>query len=185
MPSSTYTEAGIRTGRKLHVFVLCVDDSATAHVNWLHNQLTGLAEDGFDFLLETGKLNAIANNGPFLAMTTQAVAESDVLVIAMGSLQRREPALIQWLNSLAAWQVDRQTPSLLIGLFGGKGNGAGELAWLVNELITYTHRTATDFAWQWMGEESICDCGWLTVSMDELLTRRGVQPTMSAPAGCG
>jgi hypothetical protein len=168
MHSSSFVEASIRAEQKLRVFILCIDHPSVAHANWLRDKLSGLAENGFDFSFESRRLDSVAGG----SHGTQAAAQADVLVIAATALHQRQPALFQWLNSLALCDRNRLKPSLLIGLFGDDKNNASELDWMVRGVVAFTRRTQRGFLWQWMEREGICDSSWLAVSMEELCARR-------------
>jgi hypothetical protein len=172
MNSETLVETGLRAGQKPRVFVLYVDYPAAAHVNWLRNQLARLAQDGLDFSFEAWKLNSVAGRGPITEMIAREASESDILVVAATALDRREPAVVEWLNSLSPWNENRQRPGLLIGLFGDEEDQAAELDWMVGELLAFTRRTGRDYVWQWMEREVLCDSSWLAVSLQEFSTRR-------------
>lgn len=179
MDLSTLVNPGVETVRKLRAFALCFDELAVVHVHWLRAQLTGLAANGLDlsFHLQTPGFPVVHESS--IEMRIETALRSDVLVIAMSSLQRREPAVIQWLNSLESRLAAKscEPPGLLIGLFGGAENRAGELGWLVSEMVSFTRRTGMDFVWQWMGHESECDWDWLAISIDELLARQDHRST--------
>ena len=171
MQSSTLVETGTRTGEKLRVFVVCVDDPAAAHAHWLRSQLDRLAENGLDFSLETWKLRSVDGHGLITDTFARKAAESDVLVIATTGLDQREPALIDWLNSLAPGNGGGQCPSLLVGLFGDEKDHAAELDWMVSELVAFTRRRRMGFVWQWMEREAMCDSSWLAASLEESCPR--------------
>jgi hypothetical protein len=109
---------------------------------------------------------------PITETIARDAAESDVLVIATTALDRREPSLSTWLNSLALADGDRQCPGLLIGLFGDEKDRAAELNWMVGELVAFTRRTRMDFAWRWMDSEALGDSSWLTAVLEESCARR-------------
>src|SRR3974377_630775 len=127
MHSSIFAEAGNGAGEKIRAFVICVDNRAAAHVTWLKNQLAGLAVNGLDFSCETWRLDTVLGRSPIAETIAWKAASSDILVVATTALDRRDPALFEWLNSLAPAHGDRKSYGLLLGLLGDQKNRAAEL----------------------------------------------------------
>jgi len=171
MNSNTFAEAGIRTGEKLRVFALHIDNSAAGHVNWLKSQFDRLGENELDFSFRSCMLSSVISHNPDAEAIAREAAESDVLVIATTSLHHREPALVEWLGSLPLTDEDRQSPGLLVGLFGDENNQAAQLDWMVRELVEFTRRTRNNFVWRWMEPEAMSDNNWLAACLEESCAR--------------
>jgi hypothetical protein len=101
------------------------------------------------------------------------VADADVLVIAMSSLDWRELELVQWLDSLTAGKTNRPGSGLFIGLLGDGRGEAEELDWTVKQFLRCARQMDRDFIWRWMDRDAMADVDyWLTDSVEALLTRK-------------
>ena len=106
-------------------------------------------------------------------MITRDVADADVLIIAMSSLDWRELELVQWLDSLTAGKADRPGPRLFIGLLGDGRGQAVELDWTVKQFLRCARQMDRNFIWRWMDRDAMADVDyWLTDSVEALLTRK-------------
>jgi len=116
-------------------------------------------------------------------MIAQEAGESDVLFIAVGSLEQPDPALIQWLDSLVNWKMNRPIPGLLVGLLGEEDRRVDEANWLVTQLAWFAQRTQMDFAWHPAGRDAVEDMDWLTGGVQKLLTRKKIYLADRLPPG--
>jgi hypothetical protein len=150
---------------KLHLFALYADFSAANRAKWVTSQIAKRLGRTRDTLVEMWKLDT-AMAGPIREMVAQEAARSDVLVIAVSYLDQREPAIIQWLDSLEPWKPNRRVPGLLIGLLGDEEPKARELDWLVSQLVPVARRLEMDFIWHRTGLESMSDSSWLAGAVE-------------------
>ena len=132
-----------------------------------------------NWLEEIGKLapkmwslDSLAANEPIQKMIARDAADADVLIVAVSSLERREPKLIQWLDSLAVPNGSSRISGLFIGLLGDEASEARELDWTVKHFLRHAQRTDRDFIWHWMESEAMTDDGWLVDSVESLLARK-------------
>jgi hypothetical protein len=154
------------------LFSLYVDFAAAVRARWVTGQISRLAGEQWKASTEMWNLDSLSASEPIRKMITQEAADADVLVVAMSSLDRREPELIQWLDSLIAGTTDRPVSGLFIGLLGdGKGQ-AVELDWTVKQFLRCARWMERDFIWRWMEQGAINDCDWLADSVEMLLTRK-------------
>jgi hypothetical protein len=158
--------------RRLRVFSLYVDFAAAVRARWATSQISRLAGEQWKSSSGMWDLDSLVASQPIRKIIAQDAAEADVLVIAMSSLDRREPELIQWLESLADGKVNRPVTGLFIGLFGGDDQGAGELDWTVKHFLRCAQRTDRDFIWHWMEPGVMDDGDWLAESVETLLARK-------------
>ena len=103
MNTETLIEPEMVMDRRLHVFSLYVDFPAAVRARWATSQISrsGRRSSG-KFPSEMWNLDSLTTSEPIRKMITQDVADADVLVIAMSSLDWRELELVQWLDSLTA-----------------------------------------------------------------------------------
>jgi hypothetical protein len=119
----------------------------------------------------------------------QEVAEADVLVIALSSLDQREPKFIQWLDALAGEKTKPPDFRLIIGLPGDEAHEAGEPGWTVKQFIGCAQRMGRDFIWHWMGQEALNEITWLADNVKKFpahkqsLSNRAWLQEMTAGAG--
>ena len=139
---------------------------------WATSQISRLAGGSWKSTTEMWNLNSLFASDPIRTMITQDAVEADVIVIAMSSLDRRAPELIEWLDSLTAGKANRPGSGLLVGLFGDEEQPAGELDWTVEQFLRWARQNNRDFIWRWMGEESLADGGWLADRVEALLSRK-------------
>jgi hypothetical protein len=159
-------------GGRLHVFSLYVDFAAAGRARWLTGRITRLAGDLWTISTEMWNLDSLTTCEPIRKMITQDASDADVLVIAMSSLDWREPELVQWLDSLAAGGTGRPGSRLFIGLLGDGRGRTLELDWAVKEFLRCARQMNRDFIWQWMGRDAMTDDGWVMDSMEPLLMSR-------------
>ena len=187
MPANTSIQPGTTTIGRLRLFTVYADVPAAVRLKWLIGQIIRRTGKNWELSAEMWKLGSVASDGPLKEMVAQAAAEADLLVIAVSSLDQREPALIQWLESVAAWKANRRHPGLLIGLLGDDEHQAGELDWMVSQLGGFSRRTQMDFIWQWMGYDATRDTGWLFASVETLLAVKSSpgepEPGVTTPSG--
>lgn len=158
--------------RKLRLFSLYVDFAASAHARWTARAITKLAGPRWQSSTEMWNLDSLAASEPIRKMITCDAEDSDVLIIAASSLDQREPKLIEWLDSLAAWKSNRPVSGLLVGLFGGEENRSRELEWTIQQFIYCARQMGRELRLQWMERDSMNDSGWLTEEVEALLARK-------------
>jgi hypothetical protein len=134
-------------------------------------------------LFQTWKLDSAIAADSIRDLVAQDAAESDLLVIAAGSLEQRAPGLAQWLRSVAPWKQTGCRGGLLIGLLGGDEEQAGELAWLINELSDFARRMGMRFLWQWMTAGALQETEWLEAGIEEAFNFNGdTRPGLVRPS---
>ena len=172
MNTETLIEPELVVDRRLHVFSLYVDFPAAVRARWATCQISRLAGEQWKTSAEMWNLDSLTTSEPIRRMITRDVADADVLIIAMSSLDWRELELVQWLDSLTAGKADRPGPRLFIGLLGDGRGPAVELDWTVKEFLRCARQMGRDFIWHWMDREAMVDEDWLMDSVEELLTRK-------------
>ena len=172
MNAETLVEPELVVDRRLHLFSLYVDFPAAVRARWAIRQISRLAEEQWKVSTEMWNLDSLTTSEPIRKMITQDVADADVLVIAMSSLDWRELGLVQWLDSLIAGKANRTGPGLFIGLLGDGRGQAVELDWTVKEFLRCARQMNRDFIWHWMDRDAMVDDDWLTDSVEALLTRK-------------
>jgi hypothetical protein len=159
-------------GGKLHVFSLYVDFAAAGRARWLTGRMSRLAGELWTISTEMWNLDSLMASEPIRKMITQDASEADVLVVAMSSLDWREPELVQWLDSLTSGRADRAESRLFIGLLGDRRGLAAELDWTVKEFLRCARQMDRRFLWQWMGRDAMADDDWVMDSVEPLLMPR-------------
>jgi hypothetical protein len=186
MQTDTLTKPEVVTNGRLRLFSLYADFAAAGRAKWATSQITRLAGEQWLSSTEMWNLNSLVTSDSIRKMITQDAANADVLVIAVSSLDRREPELVRWLDSLTIGKGNRPVAGLLIGLFGDEEHPAGELEWMVKQFMSCAQRTGRDFIWHWMGQEAMDDTSWLADHVANLLGRKLSvcieQPVLSATA---
>ena len=173
MNIETLIEPELMADRRLHLFSLYVDFPAAVRARWATRQISRLAGEQWKVSTEMWNLDSLTASEPIRKMITQDVADADVLIIAMSSLDWRELALVQWLDSLTAGRADRPGPRLFIGLLGDGRGEALELDWTVKEFLRCARQMDRNFIWRWMDRDAMADVDyWLTDSVEALLTRK-------------
>jgi hypothetical protein len=157
---------------KLRLFSLYVDFVASAHARWAAGVITKLAGPRWQSSAEMWNLDALTVSEPIRKMITGDAADADVLIIAASSLDLREPKLIEWLDSLAAWKANHPVPGLLAGLFGDEENRSRELEWTIQQFIYCARQMGRELVVQWMERGSMADSGWLTREVEAFLARK-------------
>jgi len=166
-------EPDLVADRRLHLFSLYVDFSAAVRARWATRQISWLAGQRWKISAEMWNLDFLMTSEPIRKMITRDVADADVLIIAMSSLGWRELELVEWLNSLAAGEVNRPGRGLFIGLLGDGRGEAEELGWTVKQLLRCARQMNRDFIWHWMDRNAMADIDyWLADSVVALLTRK-------------
>jgi hypothetical protein len=113
------------------------------------------------------------NSSPQLRkITIQEAADADVLIVALSSLDQREPKLIEWLDALMDGKTERPVSGLLIGLLGDEEHEAGELGWTVKQFMRCAQSAGRDFIWHWMGQGAINDATWLDDNVEKFSSRK-------------
>jgi hypothetical protein len=160
---------------KLHLFSLYVDFAASMRAKWASGAITRLAGPKRKTYCEMWNLDSVQASQPIRRIMLQEAAGADVLVIALSSLDQRDPKLIEWLDALAGEKAEHPVSGLLIGLLGDENHEAGELSWTVEQFIRCAQRMGRDFIWQWMGQEAVNDSTWLTDNVQKVLSCKQFQ----------
>jgi hypothetical protein len=169
MHTDADTGQGMMVNGRLRLFSLYVDYAASARARWANSAITKLAGPRWQSSTEMWSLGSLTAGESVRKMIASDAADADVLIIAATSLDQREPKLIEWLDSLAAWESNRPAAGLLVGLFGDEENRSKELEWTVRQFIYYARQMGRELVVQWMERDSMDDSGWLTQSVEALL----------------
>jgi hypothetical protein len=172
IPSDTHTQPAPATAGKLSLFSLYVDFPSSVDARWLASTMKRLAGSHWQTSSEMWKVDSLAASEPIRQMITNDAANADVIIVAVSSLTHREPALVQWLESLAAETGGRPGAGLIIGLLGDEETKAADMEWTVKSLLRCAHQAGRDFIWRWMGEGAMNDDSWLTDDFKNLLARK-------------
>ena len=173
MNTETLFEPELVADRRLHLFSLYVDFPAAVRARWVTGQISRLAGKQWKASREMWNLDSLTTSEPIRKMITREVADADVLVIAMSSLDWRELELVEWLNCLTVGKVNRPGSGLFIGLLGDGRGEEEELDWTVKQFLRCARQMDRDFIWRWMDRDAMADVDyWLTDSVEALLTRK-------------
>jgi hypothetical protein len=172
MNPSTSVKRAPATNGKLRLFALSADFPASVRARWVTSTISGLAGLHWQTLSEIWKIDSLKKSERIRHMMTNNAANADVIVIAISSLTQTDPALIQWLDTLAALKIVHPAASLLIGLLGNETTKTGELDKTVKPLINCARQMGRDFIWHSMIECALNDSDWLTENIEGLLTRK-------------
>lgn len=172
MHNETFNVEEAETKAKLRLFSLYVDFAASARAKWVSGTITKLVGPKWKTCCEMWNLNSFKASQPIRKIMLQEEAEADVLVIALSSLDQREPELIEWLNALAGERAEQPVSRLFIGLLGDEEHEAGELGWTVKQFIGCAQRMGRDFIWHWMGQEALNDMTWLADNVKKFLAHK-------------
>ena len=157
---------------RLRLLTLYADFPAAVRLKWLTGQVARMAGRGWEPRVGMWRLDSVTPNSPINDMIAQEAGEADLFVIAMSSLDQREPALTQRLESVAAWKTNRPVPGLLVGLLGDEEHQAGELDWTLSQLRDFARRARMVFIWRWMDHEAMKDASWLVDIVEALLAAK-------------
>src|SRR5690348_3660270 len=172
MHNETFTSDETGPSAKLRLFSLYVDFAASARAKWASGTITKLVGPRWKTCCEMWNLDSVKASQQIRKIMLQEAAAADVLVIALSSLDQREPKLMEWLNALAGERAEHPVSRLLIGLLGDDAHEAGELGWTVKEFIGCAQRMGGDFIWHWMGQEAVNDITWLTDNVKKFLAHK-------------
>jgi hypothetical protein len=172
MHAETFIEEEKEANGKLRLFSLYVDFAASVHARWAAGTITKLAGPRWKTSNETWNLDSLIASQQVRKITIQEAADADVLIVALSSLDRREPKLIEWLDALAAGKAERPVSGLLIGLLGDEEHEAGELGWMVKQFMRCAQGMGRDFIWHWLGREAVNDTTCLNDSVEKFLSRK-------------
>jgi hypothetical protein len=154
---------------KLHVFSLYSDFAASRPAIDVASSIIRLAGPRWQPSSEMWKPEVLTASEPVRKMVSDAAVNSDVLIIAISSLEQRPVNTICWLDSLTALQPEQSVPQLLIGLLGDEDSLSRELDWTLEQLIRCARKTNRDFIWHWMESNNQC---WLNGNVAKLLDRK-------------
>lgn len=185
MQTGTFLEPEAEANAKLRLFCLYMDFPASVRARWASGIITKLVGPRWKTSAEIWALDFFQTSQPIREMMFQGAADADVLIVALSSLDQREPKLMKWLNALAGQNAERLASGLFIGLLGDEDLGAHELEWTVKHFIHCAQKMGRDFIWQWMGREAIQDDTWLTDKVGRFLSRKRFQLMRETPADVG
>jgi hypothetical protein len=180
MNTETFIKPEMPANTKLRLFSLYVDFAASVRARWASGTITKLVGPRWKTCSETWNLDSFkASQQKIGRIILQDAAAADVLIVALSSLDQREPKLVEWLNALAGRKSQRPSSGLFIGLLGDEDHDAGELRWTVQQFIRCAQKMGMDFIWHWMGQEAISETTWLTDNMEKFLSRKESQFNMA------
>ncbi len=179
MHTETFMAEKTEPHAKLRLFSLYVDFAASARAKWVAGTIARLVRPRWKTSCEMWNLDSVKASLPIRKIMLQEAADADVLVIALSSLDQREPKLIEWLNALADEKAGPPDSRLIIGLLGDEAHEAGELGWTVEQFIGCAQRTGRDFIWHWMGQEAFNDITWLADNVKKFLAHKQSQSNMA------
>jgi len=180
MPIAALARPETVVNGKLRLFSLSVDFAASARAKWAAGAITKLAGPHWEFSAEMWKLDSLNASESIRKLITSDAARADVLIVAASSLDRREPKLIEWLDSLAP-ETNRSIPGLLVGLFGDEEDRSGELEWMAEQFIYCARQMGRGLVLHWMESDSLNDSNWLAEEMEEFLARKRVVCSRALP----
>ena len=157
---------------KLRVFSLYADFAASGRAKQIAGAITRRAGPQWQCSSEMWKPEALTASEPIRRMISDDAVNSDVLIVAISSLEQRPVELIGWLDSLAALKPRHSALQLLVGLLGDEEDRPRELNWTVKQLMRCAQVTNRDFIWRWMESETMSDLGWLNENVERLLGRK-------------
>jgi hypothetical protein len=173
MDTETFIKQETQANTKLRLFSLYVDFAASLRARWASGTITRLVSPRWNTCSKMWKLDSFkASQQKIGRIILRDAAEADVLIVALSSLDQREPKLVEWLNALTGRKAQGPVSGLFIGLLGDEDHDAGELGWTVQQFIHCARKTGMDFIWHWMGQEAISETSWLTDNMEKFLSRK-------------
>ncbi len=172
MHTETFIERETEANGKLHLFSLYVDFAASLHARWTTGTIAKLASPRWKTSAEMWNLDSFHASQPVRKIMIQEATDADVLIVALSSLDQREPKLVEWLGALAAGKLESPVSGLFIGLLGDEEHEAGELEWTVKQFMGCAQRMGRDFIWHWMGQGAINDTTWLDDNVGKFLSRK-------------
>ena len=172
MPLEALVEPKVVTTGKLRLFSLYVDFAAAGQARGTAAAVARQAGPHWQTLTELWKLDSLTASDAIRTMLNADAADADALIIAVGSLNHREPKLTEWLNSLAVRKANRPSGGLLIGLLGDAENRSPELEWMVQQFIYCARQMNRELVMHWVEANSIDDFDWLKASVEALLAAK-------------
>ncbi len=179
MHTETFIEEEKETNGKLRLFSLYVDFEASVHARWAAGTITKLAGPRWKTSNEMWNLDSLNASQQVRKITIQEAVDADVVIVALSSLDRREPKLIEWLDALVAERTERPASGLLIGLLGDEEHETDELGWTVKQFMRCAQGMGRDFIWHWLGREAVNDTACLNDSVEKFLSRKQSQFNMT------
>jgi hypothetical protein len=176
MYTETFIEQETQTNTKLHLFSLYVDFAASVRARWATGTITRMVGPRWKTSSEMWNLDCFTASHQLRKIMLQDAADADVLIIALSSLDQRQPRLIEWLSALAENKTEHRVSGLFIGLLGDEDHEAGELEWTVKQFMGCAQKMGRDFIWHWMGQEAINDTTWLVDDVGKTLSRKRSSP---------
>ena len=167
---STHCASAVR--RRLRVFSLYLDFAGSLRARWANCTLGELAGEHWITSTEMWRLDSIASSPAILKLSTGEAARADVLLVVVNALNYRQHELIEWLAALAHHSTDRQTPGLLMAIFGDDEHHSGELAWTVQRCQECAGPMNRDFIWHQMAAGPTLDHAWLKKNLALFLDRK-------------
>jgi hypothetical protein len=169
------------TDKKLHLFSLYVDLPASVCARWATSMINRQAGPHWRTSSEMWKIDSLRSSASIRQMTINDAANADIIIVAASSLAQPEPALLEWLDALAARKNNHPAaPGLLIGLLGDDATRTEDLNWTVRPLIRCAQQIGREFFWQWMGDGAMNSAEWLAEDVKNLLDRKSVMGSAAA-----
>lgn len=163
---------------RLRVFSIYSDFGTSGRIRWTVNAIAKLAGHRWQCSSEMWRLDSLNGCEPMKKLVARDGANSDVLIVFIGSLEQRKPELIEWLDALAPVAPGRS--GLLIGLLGDEENRTRELDWTARELIRCAQKANRKFLWNWAGHHDNDESEWLTEGVALLLNYKRNCPGLVA-----
>lgn len=172
MHTENFLEQETQADAKLRLFSLYVDYAASLRARWASGMIAKLAGSRWKTCSEMWNLDSVKTGHQIRKILLKDAAKADVMIVALSSLDQREPNLIEWLNALAGEKAKCPGSGFLIGLLGDEDHEAGELGWTVEQFIHCAQKMGRDFIWHWMGQEATNDTSWLADNVEKFLARK-------------
>jgi len=172
MPVEAFVEPETAVSARLRLFSLYVDFAASAHARQTASAIARLAGPHWQTSTEMWKLDSVTASDAIRKMINDDAAEADALIVAVGSMNHREPKLVEWLDSLTAWRTGCLVPGLLVGLLGDEESRSPELEWTIQQLIYCGRQMNRELVMHCVEGNLVDDSDWLRTSVDALLARK-------------
>jgi hypothetical protein len=177
MRTETLIEQKTEVDGRLRLLSLYEDFAASVPARWATSTINKLARPRWETSAEMWNLNAFNASQQVRKMMIQNVTEADVLIVALSSLDRCKPKLVDWLDALVDGTAEGPVSGLLICLLGDEDQTIKGLGWTVKQFMRCAQGMGRNFIWHWTGREAINDTTWLTGSVEKFLSRK--QPLLN------
>jgi hypothetical protein len=143
--------APAKAAHPLRIFTLYADFAAGVRAKRLTARITRAVTPQRQSIVNMWTLNSVGPIGVIGEMIAQEAGESDLLVIASSIVDRPDPTITGWLESLVNWKLNRIVPGLLIGLLGDGESLVADQSWLRVELSRFAEKTQMFLGWHFAG----------------------------------